>query len=86
MIFWKWSNTFFCVIPISKVDASTFCVDLIDKFCSNLCNEKYYEDVVESCDDLIVKENDELKREVEKLMWDLTRLKGKSIESNFQHF
>ena len=40
--------------------ASTSCFDSIDK--SNPCNEKYYENVVvESCDDLIAKENDELK-------------------------
>ena len=40
--------------------ASTSCFDSIDK--SNPCNEKYHEDiVVESCDDLIVKKNDELK-------------------------
>ena len=50
---------------------------------SNSCNKKCHEDVfVESCDDLIAKENDELKQEVERLMKDLTRLKGKSIESN----
>ena len=47
---------------ISKVDVSTFCIDLIDESCSNPCNEKCYENVVvESRDDLIVKENDELK-------------------------
>ena len=41
---------------ISKVDASTSCFDLIDE--SNPCNEKCFEDViVESCDDLIAKEN-----------------------------
>ena len=39
---------------------------------------------VESCDDLIAKENDELKQEVERLMKDLYRLKGKGIESNVQ--
>ena len=49
-------------IPISRVDASTSCIDLIDESCSNPCNEKFYENVfVESCDDLIAKENDELK-------------------------
>ena len=49
-----------CAIPISKIDASTSCIDLIDESYSNPCNEKYYENVaVESCD-LIVKENDEL--------------------------
>ena len=74
-----------CAIPISKVDASISCIDLIDESCSNPCNKKCYENVVvESCDDLIVKENDELKQEVERLMKDLYRLKGKGIESNVQ--
>ena len=55
--------------------ASTPCFDK-----RNPCNEKCFEDVVvETCDDLIAKENDELKQEVERLMKDLTRLKGKSI-------
>ena len=46
----------------SKVDASTSCLNLIDDSCSNPYNEKCYENVVvESCDDLIAKENDELK-------------------------
>ena len=50
-----------CAIPIFRVDASTSCIDLIDESCSNLCNEKCNENVVvESCDDLITKENDEL--------------------------
>ena len=67
----------------SKVDTSTSCLDLIDE--SNPCNEKCFENVVvESCDDLIAKENEELKQEVERLMKDLARLKGKSIESNVQ--
>jgi len=58
-----------CAIPISRVDASTSCIDLIDESCSNPCNYKCYENVVvESCDDLIAKENDELKQEVERLM------------------
>ena len=58
----------------SKVDASTSCFDLIDKSCSNPCNEKYNENVIiKSCDDLIAKENDELKKEVERLMKDLYR-------------
>ena len=52
---------------------------------SNSCNKKCHEDVfVESCDDLIAKENDELKQGEEKLMKDLARLKGKIIESNVQ--
>ena len=43
-------------------DASIFCIDLIDESRSNSCNEKCHEDVcVESCDDLIAKENDEFK-------------------------
>ena len=51
-----------CAIPISKVDASNSCIDLVDESCSNPCNEKCYENViVESYDDLIAKENDELK-------------------------
>jgi len=63
----------------SKVDASTSCFDLIDE--SNPCNEKSYENVVvESCDNLITKENDELKQEVQRLMKDLASLKGKSIK------
>ena len=67
-----------CEILISKVDDS--CIDLIDESFSNSCNEKCYENVVvKSCDDLIAKENDELKQEVERLMKDLARLKGKSI-------
>ena len=74
-----------CAIPISRVDASTSCIDLIDDSCSNPCNEKCNENVVvESCDDLIAKENDELKQEVERLMKDLYRLKDKGIESNVQ--
>ena len=51
-----------CAIPISMVDASTFCIDLIDDSYSNPCNEKCYENVVvELCNDLIANENDELK-------------------------
>ena len=51
-----------CAILISRVDASTSCNDLIDEFCSNPCNEECNENViVESCDDLIAKENCELK-------------------------
>ena len=38
----------------------------------------------ELCDDLIAKENDELKQKVEMLMKDLYRLKGKDIENNVQ--
>jgi hypothetical protein len=50
-----------CAIPISKVDASTSCIDLIDESCSPSCNENV---VVETCDFLICKKNDELKQEV----------------------
>ena len=40
-----------CAIPISRVDASTSYIDLIDDSCSNPCNEKCYENVIiESCD------------------------------------
>jgi hypothetical protein len=48
-------------IPISKVDASTSCIDLIDESFSPFCNESA---VVETCDRLIGKKNDELKQEV----------------------
>jgi hypothetical protein len=50
-----------CAIPISKVDASTSCIDLIDESCSPSCNENV---VVETCDSLIGKMNDELKQQV----------------------
>jgi hypothetical protein len=50
-----------CAIPISKVDASTSCIDLIDESCSPSCNENV---IVETCDCLIGKKNDELKQEV----------------------
>ena len=72
-----------CAIPISRVDVSTSYIDLINEFCSNPCNDKCNENViVELCDDLIAKENDELKEKVESLMKDLFRLKGKGIKSN----
>jgi len=64
---------------------STSCIDSFDE--SNSCNEKCFEDVVvESCDDLIAKENDEFKQEVQRLMKDLARIKGKDIDSNVQPF
>jgi hypothetical protein len=50
-----------CAIPISKVDASISCIDLVDESCSPSCNENV---VIETCDCLIVKKNDELKQEV----------------------
>jgi hypothetical protein len=50
-----------CAIPISKVDASTSCIDLIDESCSPYCNENV---VLQTCDYLIGKKNDELKQEV----------------------
>ena len=50
-----------------------------------LAIRKGYENVVvESCDNLIAKKNDELKQEVQRLMKDLARLKEKNIESNVQ--
>jgi hypothetical protein len=63
-----------CAIPISKVDASTSCIDLIDESCSPSCHENV---VVESCDYLIGKENDELKQEVKWLRERLANLMGK---------
>jgi hypothetical protein len=50
-----------CAIPISKVDASTSCIDLVDESCSPFCNENV---VVETCDCLIAKKIYELKQEV----------------------
>jgi hypothetical protein len=47
-----------CAIPISEVDASTSCIDLIGESCSPSCNENV---VVETCDYLIGKKNVELK-------------------------
>ena len=56
-----------CAISFDKVDASTSC-DLTP------CNENV---IVETCYELIAKENDKLKQEVERLMADLRQLKGK---------
>jgi hypothetical protein len=63
-----------CAIPMSKVDASTTCIDLIDESCSPSCNENV---VVETCDWLIGKKNDELKQEVKWLRERLASLMGK---------
>jgi hypothetical protein len=63
-----------CAIPISKVDASTSCIDLIDESCSPSCHENI---VVETCDYLIGKENDELKQELKWLRERLANLMGK---------
>jgi hypothetical protein len=63
-----------CAIPISKVDASTSCIDLIDESCSPSCNQNV---VVETCDCLICKKNDELKQEVKWLRERLASLMGK---------
>jgi hypothetical protein len=61
-------------IPISKIDASTSCIDLIDESCSPSCNENV---VVEKCDCLIGKKNDELRQEVKWLRERLANLMGK---------
>jgi hypothetical protein len=63
-----------CAIPISKVDASNSCIDLIDESCSPSCHENA---VVETCDYLIGKENGELKQEVKWLRERLANLMGK---------
>jgi hypothetical protein len=47
-----------CAFLISKVDVSTSCIDLIDESYSPSCNENV---VVDTCDCLIGKKNDELK-------------------------
>jgi hypothetical protein len=68
-----------CAISISKVDASTSCINLIDESFSPSCNENI---VVETCDSLISKKNDELKQEVKWLRERLASLmdKGKNNE------
>jgi hypothetical protein len=63
-----------CAIPISKVDASTSCIELIDESCSPSCNENV---VVEKCDCLVGKKNDELKQEVKWLRKRLASSMGK---------
>jgi hypothetical protein len=63
-----------CAIHISKVDALISCIDLIDECCSPSCYENV---VVETCDYLIGKENDELKQEVKWLRERLANLMGK---------
>jgi hypothetical protein len=63
-----------CAIPISKVDASTTCIDLIDESYSPSCNENI---VVDTCDCLIGKKNDKLKQEVKWLRERLANLMGK---------
>jgi hypothetical protein len=70
-----------CAIPISKVDASTSCIDLIDESCSPSCNENV---VVETCDSLIGKKNDELNQEVKWLRERLARLMGKGKNNEEQ--
>jgi hypothetical protein len=70
-----------CAIPISKVDASTSCIDLIDEYCSPSCNENV---VVEKCDCPIRKKNDELKQEVKWLRERLASLMGKGKSDDVQ--
>jgi hypothetical protein len=70
-----------CAIPISKVDASTSCIDLIDESCSPSCNENV---VVEKCDCLIGKKNDELKQKVKWLRERLASLMGKGKNNEEQ--
>jgi FtsZ-binding cell division protein ZapB len=63
-----------CAIPTSKVDASTSCIDLIDESYSPSCNDNV---VVETCDCLIGKKNDDLKEELKWLREKLVSLMGK---------
>jgi hypothetical protein len=60
--------------PIIKVDASTSC-DLTS------CNEHV---IVETYDDNLARENEELKQEVERLRKDLIRIKGKGTQEQAQ--
>jgi hypothetical protein len=62
---------------ISKKDASTSCLDLIDD--SNLCNQVLVENiVVEICSDEVAKENEQLRQEVARLGKSLYDKKGKA--------
>jgi hypothetical protein len=70
-----------CAIPISKVDASTSCIDLVDESCSPSCNENV---IVETCDYVIGKKNDELKQEVKWLRERLASLMGKGKNNEEQ--
>jgi hypothetical protein len=70
-----------CAIPISKVDVSTSCINLIDESCSPSCHENV---VVETCDYLIGKENDKLKQKVEWLRERLANLMGKGTNDKEQ--
>jgi hypothetical protein len=70
-----------CAIPIFNVDASTSYFDLIDESCSPSCNENV---VVETCDCLIGKKNDELKQEVKWLQERSTSLMGKGKNNEEQ--
>jgi hypothetical protein len=63
-----------CAIPISKVDASTSCIDLTDESCSPSRHENV---IVETCNCLIAKKNDELKQEVKWLRERSANLMGK---------
>ena len=46
----------------SKKDTATSCIDLVDESSSPSCNEICVENiVVETCDDVIAQENEELK-------------------------
>ena len=44
--FLELKQTIPCAIPISRMDASTSCIDLIDDSFSNPCNEKCNENIV----------------------------------------
>jgi hypothetical protein len=70
-----------CAIPIFKIDASTSYIDLVDESFSPSCNENV---VVETCDSLIGKKNDELKQEVKWLRERLASLMGKGKNNGEQ--
>jgi hypothetical protein len=70
-----------CAILISKVDASTSCINLIDESCSPSCNENV---VIEKYDCPVGKKNDELKEEVKWLREGLASLMGKGKNNEEQ--
>jgi hypothetical protein len=59
----------------SHVNIELSCTKLC---CSQASQSSIEHVIVETCDDLIAKENDQLIQEVERLMYDLSKLKGKS--------
>jgi FtsZ-binding cell division protein ZapB len=65
---------------IIKKDASTSCNDLCldSPLCNQVCVEKV---IVDTCTQVVAKENEQLKQEVARLTKDLTQVKGKAKQT-----